>query len=154
VRNWKASIAIILKSIRHMLPPYVPGFDEHLAYATDIYKKCLRFCGEAGIPKLVIHGSSPALTDRTMSEAENQEMNIRLFKALAPEAKENGVMILLENLFTRMGKRHYIDGTCADRHEAVESIDTLNDFAGGEVFGLCLDTWHLNLCGKNQDTSI
>ena len=34
---------------------------------------------------------------------------------------------------------------CADPDDAIWYLDTLNDYAGEELFGFCLDTGHLQL---------
>ena len=52
--------------------------------------------------------------------------------------------ICLENLYESVGGR-LVEGVCSAPEEAVRYIDSLNEEAGEERFGFCLDTGHLNL---------
>ena len=42
-----------------------------------------------------------------------------------------------------------MEGTCADPKEACWYVDTLNEYAGEELFGICLDTGHLQLTKRS-----
>ena len=41
------------------------------------------------------------------------------------------------------------EGVCADPEDAIWYVDTLNDMAGEEIFGMCLDTGHLQLVKRD-----
>ena len=131
-------------------PPYVEGIPQHKEYAVEVYKKCLEFCQRLSIPSIVIHGISKGLVNKEMDWRKCKEENFNLYSALIPKAKETGVCVLLENLFTRVGKRHIADGCCSDPREAVELIDRLNEKAGEKLFALCFDTGHLHITGRDQ----
>lgn len=131
-------------------PAYVKGHPEFTDFCIEIYKNTLKLCQYAGCPRLVIHGISRSHGDNTMTDKQFHELNMHLYSSLIPAAKETGVMILLENLFTSFDSRYFYAGTCADPHEAVQYIDDLNEIAGEECFGLCLDTGHLNLLSTPQ----
>ena len=123
-----------------------PEFDEHLL---QMVIKQLNVCQYLGIPALVVHPIT--LADR---EAEWQ-MNMKLYTALIPHARECGVTVCLENLFTWQ-RSHAVRGACADPNEACRYIDTLNEMAGEELFGFCFDVGHANILSSNiyQDLKI
>ena len=117
---------------------------EFLDYAIEVHKKALKLCQYAGCPRLVIHGFSRGVNDYGIDEKDVHDANMKMYTALIPTALETGVTILLENLFTTFEQKRYA-GTCSQADEAVAYIDTLNDLAGKECFGLCFDVGHLNL---------
>lgn len=134
-------------------PPYVKGFPELLDRSIGVYEQCIRFCDQVGIPKLVIHGISRALDDPSQTWESVAANNLHLYRSLIPVLKECRVIVCLENLFTRYG-RQIIEGVCADPWETGRFLDRLNQEAGRECFGFCLDTGHLNILGKNQEEYI
>ena len=134
-------------------PPYVKGFPELTDYAVGIYRQCIRFCDDLGIGRLVIHGVSRALDDPGQTKETVEKLNLYLYRSLIPVLRETRVTVCLENLFTRYG-RQIIEGACADPREAAALMDCLNQEAGKECFGFCLDTGHLNILGKNQEEYI
>lgn len=132
-------------------PSYVAGFPELNARTPKIYENCIRFCGEADIPYLVIHGISREYDGSDMTKAEEIEKNIALYSSMIPALRETGVTVLLENLFWDVGGKSY-NATCSDPEEAVKLIDTLNEMAGKECFGLCFDVGHCNLLDWDMAT--
>lgn len=113
-------------------------------YAAETYQKVLKLCGYAGCPQVVIHSFSRVADDYGITDKDVYNANMKMYRALIPTALESGVMILLENLFTNCNNRKFT-AACSDPHEAASYIDTLNEIAGREVFGLCFDVGHLNL---------
>lgn len=134
-------------------PAYVPDFPEFNEYAIRIYQQCIRFCDSVGVKNLVVHGISLFLDDYSQTPESVREMNYHLYESLIPVLQETNVTVCLENLFTHHGSQ-IIEGTCSVPEDAIQYIDNLNKKAGKECFGLCLDTGHLNLLGKNQGTYI
>ena len=131
-----------------VFPAYVKDYPEYTDYCIEIYKNTLRYCAYAEVPCTVIHGVSRRQDDDSLTDEQFRKLNMKLYSALIPAAKETGVTVLLENLFTSYDRKYILSGTCSDPHEANEYIDTLNAMAGRECFGLCLDTGHLNLVRK------
>ena len=79
---------------------------------------------------------------------EEWELNRKAYLRLAATAKEYGVTICLENMFRYYrGKR--IAGVCNSPYEAAAYVDRLNEEAGTNVFGFCLDTGHALLVGTD-----
>lgn len=56
--------------------------------------------------------------------------------------------ILLQNL-CREVNGHMVRGLCSDVATACQWIDELNMLAGEDIFGMCVDTGALNLCGQD-----
>lgn len=124
---------------------------EVLDYAISIYKNMIRFLGAVGCPRVVIHGITKRENRPDLSPADIEAMNLKLYSSLIPTLLETGnVTVCLENLFTRATALgfDFWEGCCSNPYEAVSYIDRLNAEAGKEVFGLCLDTGHLNLLRK------
>ncbi len=130
-------------------PAYVKNFPEFNEYAIGIYKQCIRYCDSIGLKYLVVHGISLALDDDTQTPETVRQMNLHMYESLIPVLQETDVVVCLENLFTGY-QGNIIEGNCSDPEEAVWYVDSLNEKAGKECFGFCLDTGHLNLLGKNQ----
>ncbi len=138
-------------------PAYVIGKPEVLDYTIGIYQKCIRLCAHYGCKNLVIHGISLAANDTDNTPEDIDALNRKLYEALIPTLLEvKTVTVCLENLFTSttVKTKRYLEGTCSDPHQAVAYIDALNEKAGAEVFGLCMDTGHLNLLRKNLRTYV
>ena len=76
-------------------------------------------------------------------EAE-QAMNLQYFQSIIPMLKEHHVGVCVENLYESVGAR-ITEGTCANPAEAAWYVDVLNQLAGEELFGCCLDTGHMEL---------
>lgn len=134
-------------------PAYIKGNPEFTDFCVEVYKKSLKLCQYADCPRLVIHGISKSPIDDTVSYEDIFDLNMKMYTALIPTALETGVMILLENLFVTIDGKRYA-GTCANPAEAVKYIDSLNEIAGKEVFGLCFDTGHCNLLHQQMEEYI
>jgi len=128
-------------------PAYLPGHPEILEYMIGIYKRNIELCDAVGCKNLIIHGISLAPTDRENTRESITQLNMHLYESLIPTLLNCNVTVCLENLFTWDNGAN--EGVCSDADEAVWYIDTLNHNAGREVFGLCVDTGHLLLLGKD-----
>ena len=116
--------------------------EEHNAFMMTVLDKVIRTCAAVGCPAIVVHPVT-----RSTKEKE-WETNMQIYRQLMPVAKETGVKICLENLFT-VGTGRVLEGVCADADEAVRYIDALNAEAGADCFGFCFDVGHANLLHKN-----
>ena len=128
-------------------PSYVDGLGDYNEYLLRAMERCLKACAYVGCKKLVIHPFFNGY-DKAMAEREEWDFNIACYSRLIPAAKEHGVMILLENMFTRNKGKIY-EACCSDFAVASRYVDTLNEIAGRKVFGFCLDTGHALLLGKD-----
>lgn len=125
-------------------PAYIPGHPEVLEYMIGIYKRAIELCDYAGCKNLIIHGIS---LEKVGTPESVEALNWHLYESLIPTLQACSVTVCLENLFG--WDTLAVEGVCSDPHEAVRYIDTLNEKAGREAFGLCLDTGHLQLLGKD-----
>lgn len=77
------------------------------------------------------------------------EENRGFYLGIAEHAKKYDIQILLENQ-CRSHNGHLVRGLCSDGGQAAEWIDALNEAAGEERFGFCMDVGACNLCGQNM----
>ena len=134
-------------------PSYVAGEDgAYNEKLIGMLKICLMGCDYIGCRRLIIHPFFLGYNDQLTPERE-WEVNLERYSALIPAAKEYGVTICLENMFT--GHNHKIySACCSDITTACAYIDELNRRAGAKCFGFCLDTGHLLLLGKDIKNSM
>ncbi|MCM1154877.1 MAG: sugar phosphate isomerase/epimerase [Roseburia sp.] len=127
-------------------PNYVPdGSAELNDYLKNVVaQKSMRICAFMDCQYIVIHGFK--LARYLGSEEAEWEKTLEFIEFLAPLAKELGITICIENLYTSLGK-HIIEGPCCDAGKAADRIDAVNQKYGAEVLGFCFDTGHANLVG-------
>lgn len=127
-------------------PVKVYGRDAQNRYMTEnVIPKSFAVAKALGIPYMVIH---PIKLQYRQGRGAEYEENLRYFASLIPYAKKYNVMVCMENLYEGMGNR-IIEGPCSNPYEAVWYLDRLNEEAGEELFGFCLDTGHMNLVKRN-----
>lgn len=134
-------------------PSYVQGEDGAFNEAMiHVLKTCLMGCDYMNCRRLIIHPFFLGY-DAQMTPEREWEVNIERYSQLIPAAKEYGVTICLENMFS--GHNHKIySACCSDITTACAYIDELNRLAGQKCFGFCLDTGHLLLLGKDIKNSM
>ncbi len=111
---------------------------------TRLTRESIRICGEAGSRYLIVRPLPAA-----MPSAEAWETNRDFYLSLGDSARKSGITILLENQ-CRSLNGHLIRGACAEAEEAASWVDSLNEAAGEERFGFCMNTGTYNLCGQNM----
>ena len=135
---------ISFSQVHGLFPIYYPEQEEKNRYVIEMTKKMMAVCQYLDCKVLVVHPwSRPELR-----KEEVRQVNLDIYRQLIPAAKQYGVTICLENLYT-MYVDSYHEGTCTDAEEACWYIDTLNAEAGENLFGFCLDVGHANMMGKN-----
>lgn len=123
-------------------PVYVCEKEEQNRFVQgEVIPKSLKIAGSLGIPYVVIH---PIKLQYRKNQQTEREANLEYFTSLIPLARENNIVVCLENLYEGAGER-IVEGVCADPVEAAGYIDELNARAGEERFGMCLDTGHMQL---------
>ena len=94
----------------------------------------------------------PPLTEIEIREniwSENKKYYLqRLEEIKALNSENTGVKILLQNQ-CREVNGHMIRSVYSDARVLADWIDELNVIAGQDIFGMCVDTGALNLCGQN-----
>lgn len=142
-----AKIAGIRINQMHMpYPSYIPNATEEInSYLMrTIAPKSLEVCAFFGCPYIVVHGFKLA---RELGSEEMEWTRTEAFMdSLAPLARELGVTICMENIYTNIGS-HIVEGPCCNVWKAVERIDRMNEKYGAELLGFCFDTGHANLVG-------
>lgn len=145
-REGAAQAGITVNQMHMPYPVFVPASSRELNdYLQEVVvPKSLKICADFSCPYLVVHGFK--LVRQLGSEQAEWERTEQFLLSVAPLAKELGVTICIENLYSGIGG-HLIEGPCCDAVKAVQRIDHLNEELGGEVFGFCFDTGHANLVG-------
>lgn len=110
----------------------------------SIHKESIRFCRKAGSSSIVIRP-----IHINVGGKEEWEINRNYFLQLVDTARENQVMILLENQ-CRNKSGNMVRSTCSDSYEAAEWVDALNKEAGEERFGFCMDVGVCSLCKQDM----
>ena len=128
-------------------PAFVKDGYALMEYAIGIYREMIRFCQRISCGKLIIHGVSLSLGNYITAE-ECEQLNDHLFESLISVLQETDVKVCIENVWMAAGDRGNYDiysGQFTDPREAREMVDRLNEKAGKECFGICLDTGHLHM---------
>ena len=107
-------------------------------------KESIKLCGQAGCKNLVMRPLFAGIPAEDI-----WQRNKAYYLELAELAKEEDVCILLENQCKDFNG-HLVRGICALPEEAVDWVDKLNEAAGEERFGFCMDVGVCNLCGQNM----
>ncbi len=145
--KYAAAAAGITVNQMHMpYPVYVPkGSPELNEYLRKtVAKKSLEVCAFFGCPYLVVHGLKLAYF--LGNEEQEWKQTEGFLDFLAPEAKEMGITLCIENLYDGTGGR-LTEGPCCDAKKAAGRIDRMNEKYRAEVLGFCFDTGHANLVG-------
>ncbi|MBQ5676433.1 MAG: sugar phosphate isomerase/epimerase, partial [Lachnospiraceae bacterium] len=118
----------------------------------EVLLKCamqnISVCKEAGCQYIIIEPLSVGISNE-MEWRKNQ----KFYLDLAEAAKEKNIMILLKNQCKNMNG-HLVRGVCSDGQEAARWVDCLNQEAGADVFGFCVDVGVCNLCGQDMQEYI
>lgn len=127
-------------------PNYVPNGDDELNnYLKNVVApKSMKICDFMDCKYIVIHGFK--LAHYLGSEEAEWQKTLEFIEFLAPLAKELGITICIENIYTSLGN-HIVEGPCCDARKAAARIDTINEKYDAEVLGFCFDTGHANLVG-------
>lgn len=107
-------------------------------------KESIKLCGQAGCKDLVVRPLFAGIPSAYLWEC-----NKDYYLELAELAKEQDVCILLENQCKDFNG-HLVRGICALPEEAVDWVDRMNESAGEERFGFCMDVGVCSLCGQNM----
>lgn len=111
----------------------------------NVIPKSIIIAGLLGAKWMVIH---PVNMHRQHGIDNEKKFNIEYLQSLIPLLKQTKVGICIENMHSGVGGRH-TEGMFADPEEAIYYVDTLNEIAGEELFGVCLDTGHLQVSKRN-----
>ena len=133
---------IIVSQIHASFPLYIEGNEEINEYLIKVMEKTLAVSKYLDCPVVVAH---PCPIE---DKEKEREINLGMYENMIPAAKKYGVKVCLENLFMAFNDKP-IEGICSTAEEACWYINTLNEKAGEEIFGFCLDIGHANLTSRN-----
>lgn len=133
---------IVFSQMHAIFPLYFPKREELNEYLQTAAEKALAVAGFLNCPAVIVHPINHA------DKEQEIELNLAVYRRLMPVAKQHGVKICIENLF-RSANGRLIEGACSTPEEACWYIDKLNEEAGAEVFGFCLDIGHANVVRRN-----
>lgn len=144
-------VGITVNQMHMPYPNYVPGGKKEINdYLWNVVApKSMQVCSFFQCPYIVVHGFK--LTHYLGSEEKEWEQTEQFLDSIAPMAKELGITICVENIYTAIGS-HIVEGPCCDATKAAERIDRMNEKYGAEVLGFCFDTGHANLVGVDFET--
>lgn len=127
--------------------PYLPRSTKRRDMAgrlLEIDKEAIEYCGSIGCHSIVVRP-----LEFGMGWENGWRVNREFFLNLSETARKNQVAILLENgYYSKNGG--IIRGTCSNGETAALWVDRLNDEAGEELFGFCLDVGVCSLCGQDM----
>lgn len=127
--------------------PYLKSDTGHVDLNDRIRRltvESIKVCGRTGCGYLIVDPIFAGIEKTDLWEA-----NLAYYLSLVDAARENEVVILLKNQCRSIGG-HLVRGLCSDGVEAAEWVDRLNQAAGEERFGFCMDVGVCNLCGQNM----
>ena len=133
---------VTISQMHAPFPLFIKDNEEVNDYMIMVVEKICAVCQYLGCPAVVVHPITRSTKDKEI------ETNLTMYRKMIPGAKKYGVKLCLENLFGTF-KGRIIEGACSEVTEACWYIDTLNEEAGEEIFGFCLDVGHANLLGRN-----
>lgn len=125
-------------------PSYVFGKDDVNENMLKVLNNMIRGCDVMDCRNLIVHPFFAGYGQ--MNPEDEWELNLESYAKLIPTAKQYGVKVCLENMFTGNRGKIYA-ACCSDVTKACEYVDALNALAGEDVFGFCLDTGHALLVG-------
>lgn len=110
-------------------------------------ENAIKIAGLLGADSIVVHPIA------YIQQGDVQkEVNFKLYRSLAPIAKEYGIKIALENMWGRDSRRNYIvPNVCSFARDLCEYYDELDD---SDAFTVCLDLGHCGLVGEEPDEAI
>ncbi len=152
-KNAAKEVGITIHQMHMPYPMYVPRGSRELndyLWGT-VAPKSMRLCAFLGCSYIVVHGFK--LSHFLGSEELEWQETEKFLDTLAPLAKELGITMCIENLYTNISG-HIVEGPCCDVRKAVERIDRFNDKYHAEILGFCFDTGHANLVGIDMESFV
>ena len=127
-------------------PTMMVGKDELNEYIRMAIEKCIRVASMLDCRYVVVH---PIYTGAHRTEDEDLQVNLEAFCAYADILKEAGVTMCIENTYEDFeGRNLCFSGS--NSAFLLRLVDTLNELAGEECYGVCYDNGHANITGKDH----
>ena len=123
--------------------------DENDTKRLEMIKTAIVTAAELGAKVIVVHPAK--YLPYTTSAEELFKINMEMYGSLLPLAKELGIKIGVENMYTRNRETNVIsDAPCSRPEEFCRYIDTLDS----PYVTACLDTGHAPLVGQTPEDMI
>jgi len=127
---------------RQMHAPFIGGYEELRPYV----EKSIYVCAALDARHIVVHAEYDRRNYDNVFVEEGRRAVLDTYARLIPAALETGVKICVENMHRNWphnpGQCHMFMSRAED---LLDVVHTLNEMAGKEVFGICLDIGHANL---------
>lgn len=121
------------------------GRSVYVIEKSQLMPQALEFAKEAGVEIVTIHPLNFLETDFKQTREYHFEKNIEFYSRLTPIARNLGIRIGIENLWSTDNASGKIVGiTCADPEEHIRYVKELG---ADDVFTACLDVGHSALTG-------
>lgn len=120
------------------------GYQDLNDFILRINMDCITAAETAGCKMVIVQ---PLITG--VEHGQEYAVNREYYLKLAEHCENRNTKILLTNQCKNIGG-HFVRGICSDGITAAEWVDRLNDQAGFERFGFCLDVGSCNLCGQDM----
>lgn len=114
----------------------------------ELTTESIHISKEAGCEYIIIE---PLV--KNVCNCEDMDRNTEFYMAFARKAKELEMKILIRNRYRILNGR-FFRGVWSDTYRFGEYIDKLNERAGADIYGICLDTGVCSLLGQNMQELI
>ncbi|MBQ4353753.1 MAG: sugar phosphate isomerase/epimerase [Clostridia bacterium] len=142
-----AALGLRFNQAHAPFPCWKNGDEDYNTKMPPRIANAIRIAGTLGADSIVVHPI--AYTEQGDAQ---KEVNFKLYRSLAPVAKEYGIKIALENMWGRDSRRNYIiANVCSYARDLCEYYDELDD---PDAFTVCLDLGHCGLVGEEPDDAI
>lgn len=143
VKECAKEIGLEIYQLHGAMPCVDFSTEEGCQRQIECFKKSIIGAKYLGCPKIVVHPFMPGLETNSPSEDEYL-LNARLFKQLAPFAREHGVIVCVENVAAPQGTSM----------SYIENIKKTLDLVDDEYIKACLDTGHFEAVGTDICSAI
>ena len=148
LREYAKNLGIGFSQGHAPFPTYKVGDDPYNERLFSLLVRSLEVSSLLGIKRLVVHPVHPTQLPPGRGK---KEFNMEFYGRLLPYAKEYGVVICLENMFSFDSVRGCIvPNVCSLAEEFVDFLDSLDS----EWFTACLDVGHCVLVGEKPEDAI
>ena len=142
-----------IEQIHAHFPSYRADDPTWMEYSIDLHRNLIAYAEKVGAKYVVVHGIT-CKNKENKTDEEIRNLNLQLYAALIPALQQHpSITVCMENL-VKTENSVIIDGVCCDAREVNDYIDTLNQMAGREAFGFCLDTGHFRLLRRDFRTFV
>jgi len=134
LRKYADDMGLVCNQTHAPFPTAREGDEEYNRKLIKDVSRTIEISGILGAKICVVHPSCISL-----------EKDVELYRKYVDVAKNSGVKIAIENMFTWDDKGNAAHAVCSDENEFAAFFDLLND----DTFVACLDLGHAELYGLN-----